>query len=157
MSQELDELVKEYNRIGERIKELENDEMRKAREEREQRWAQSVTDRYVDNIMEYTDFCEKSFVKVDRLDFDIIPGKRNPNGYAAIGTKLEIYSDGKFEIKPNTRVGLYFGKRYNTVTNQEMIKKLEDLSTKYSENIQKIIDTVKTSTVFRGKNEVSNP
>lgn len=157
MSQELYELEEEYNKLGQRIKDMQRDEWNKEREERRKNWEQVLTDRYLNNIIEFKDYGYSwSYLKVEQIDFEVA-NNPNKNGYFVWGEKLEVNPDGSVEIKPHVQVHMDFGMNYKVVTSKDMIKKFEDMSAKYVENMTIAINTIKGSYVFRGKNEVSNP
>lgn len=157
MSQELYDLEEEYKKLGQRIKDMQRDEWNKEREERRKNWEQTLTDRYLNNIIEFDGYGHSwSYLKVEQIDFEVA-NTPNRHGYIACGEKLEINSDGSTEIKPHVRIHMDFGKNYTVVTSKDIIKKFEDMSAKYVENMTLAINTIKGSYVFRGKNEVSNP
>jgi len=157
MSKELDELEEEYNKLGQRIKDMQRDEWNKELEERRKNWEQVLTDKYLNNIIEFDGYGHSwSYLKVERLDFDVA-NALNRYGYIVWGEKLEVNSDGSIELKPHERIHMDFGKNYTVVTSKDIIKKFEDASAKYVENMTLAINTIKGSYVFRGKNEVSNP
>jgi len=156
MSQELYELEEEYNKLGQRIKDMQRDEWNKEREERRKNWEQVLTDRYLNNIIEFKNYGYSwSYLKVEQIDFEVA-NTPNKHGYIVWGEKLEVNPDGSTEIKPHVQVHMDFGKNYKVVTSKDMIKKFEDMSAKYVENMTIAINTIKGSYVFRGKNEVSN-
>lgn len=156
MSQELYELEEEYKKLGQRIKDMQRDEWNKEREERRKNWEQVLTDRYLNNIIEFKDYGYSwSYIKVEQIDFEVAntPIK---NGYFIWGEKFEVNPDGSTEVKHHVKVHMDFGMNYKVVTSKDMIKKFEDMSAKYAENMTLAINSIKGSYVFRGKNEVSN-
>lgn len=157
MSQELYELEEEYKKLGQRIKDMQRDEWNKEREERRKNWEQVLTDKYLNNIIEFNGYGHSlAYLKVEQIDFDVA-NTPNRRGYIVCGEKLEVNSDGSTELKPHERIHMDFGMNYTVVTSKDIIKKFENMSAKYVENMTIAINSIKGSYVFRGKNEVSNP